>query len=293
MLIVVFIAAIASVNKFPKTGNSISPPSIRANDTAELSFSLPTTWLQSLSLSIESACTGAVYTHRGKCSNLYSKAQVCYQQSEFALDAKPINYLLPGSSIKFRVAANFRCEIAVWIIWNPDLLYDDDFSAASCDDPPPQTQCLHPQINQSETTYLLFNVTEPAYYKHWYGTTCNIVRSYNICSYNVNKLRELADVVTQEPVQSDLVDIDILYKPYTFSEVCTIFHVNNECVNEYRGGQLKAELSRRQDILLFPTLLTTVTVLVLLIAIGIHVLSCVVRRRRRANHTIRNTEEQV
>ena len=290
------------MSKLPKTRNNISPPSIRANDTAELSFGLSTTWIQRLSLSIDSACTGVVYTHHGKCSNLYSKARVCYQQSEFAEDAKPINYLLPGSSIKFTVAANFSCEIVVWIIWNPDLLYsiESDFSTASCDNPPPQTQCLHPKINQTETTHLFFSVTEPAYYTHLYSTTCDIVRSYNICSYDISKLGELASAVTQ-PVQSDLVDIDILYKSYTFNEVCTIFHVENEnenyeCVNKYHGGQLNAKLSRRQDILLLPTLLTSVAVLVLLVVITIHILSCAVRHRRRARpryHTIRNTEEQV
>jgi hypothetical protein len=299
MLIVVFAAAILSASKFPKTNNSISPPSIRANDTAELSFSLPTTWLEKLSLSIDSACTGAVYTHHGKCSSLYSKAQVCYQQSEYAEDAKAINYLLPGSSIYFRVAANFSCDLAVWIIWNPDLLYTTDLSTISCDNPPPQTQCLHPLINQTETTYLHFNVTEPAYYKHSYSTTCDIRRYYNICSYDVSKLSELASAVTQDPVESNLVDIDILYKLYKFSEVCMIFHVENQnydCINKYEGGQLHAEMSRRQDILLLPTLLTSVAVFVLLVMSGTHILWCVLRHRQRARNQYRilhSNEEQV
>ena len=280
-----FLAAIPSVKYVPKTSNDITPPFTMANDTVELSFSLSAFWLHTLSLSIDKPCTGVAYTHHGKCSNLYSAARVCYQ--ELQDDVQRVVYLLPGSSINFTIAAGSVCETNIWVIWNPDLLRIYNFSSYSCDDPPPQTKCLRPRFNPSEPTYLIFNVTEPAYYTYQYSPNppfaCDLTRYYNICSYNVTKLAEIAGAVSWEPIQSELVEIDILYKPYTFSEVCTLLHVVNDdynCRQSDLGGTLHAEMSRRQDVVLFPGLLTGVSVLVLLAVIVTHI-SCKVRQKRR------------
>ena len=280
------LAAIPTVKYTPHTTNSISPSCARANDTVELSFSLSSTWLHTLSLAIGTTCEGVAYTHPGKCSDLYPTARVCYQESEFSAHARLVNYLLPGSHINFSIGPNYDCQTNIWVIWNPNL-HDKNFSSYSCEEPPPQTKCLRPLLKQSETTYLLFNVTEPAYYSHMYSpfppASCDLTRYYKICGYNTSRLGEVARAVSQEPIQSDLVSIDILYKPYTFGEVCTIFQVKNEhhdCQYSYEGGSLQAEMTRRQDVILFPGLLVCIVLVALLGTIGAHV-SCVVRRKRK------------
>lgn len=290
LLVAMGVATIPSLRYTPKTSNGVSPPSVKANDTVELSFGLPSAWIRKLSLSVGSMCNGTVYTHRGKCSSLYPSTLVCYRPSL----VRPPLYLLPGSHLNFTIPANFSSQQKVWITWNPDY-FDFDFPATSCDDPPPHTHCLHPQTNQKETTHLVFNVTEPAYYTPYMSNWGDINLDYNVCSYNVSKLSEIAE--PQEPIQSDLVDIDILYKPFTYREVCTIFHVKNEnrdCTYNVDGGQLTAEVTRRQDVLLFAGLLVGVAMLVLL---GVSITHCIVYRRRqsaqRQYQALHNVEEQV
>lgn len=293
VLVIIFLAAIPSLKYAPKASNRVLPPSIKANDTVELSFGLPTTWLHRLSLSIDSTCSGEVYTFSGKCSNLYSRTRVCYRESQFSpLVDLPI-YLLSGSNISFSMPANFSSQFNIWVIWDHNL-FNHNFSSTSCDNPPSQTHCLH---RQPDTTHRLFNVTESAYYKYMFFPSTvgwHVRVNYYICSYDVSKLSEI--VTPQEPIRSDLVDIDILYKPFTFDEVCTIFHVNNDIDCKYnRGGQLNSQVSRRQDILLFPGLLVTVAVLALLAVIGTHTVRAI--RQRRATEpqyeVLGTTEEQV
>lgn len=291
LLVAMGVATIPSLRYAPKTSNGVSPPSVKANDTVELSFSLPSAWIHKLSLSVGSMCNGTVYTHRGKCSSLYTNTRVCYRTSR----VRPPVYLLPDSHLNFTIAANFSSQQKVWITSNPDY-FNYQFPATSCDDPPPHTHCLHPQTNQKETTHLVFNVTEPAYYTPYMSSWRDILNlEYNVCSYNVSKLSEIAE--PQEPIQSDLVDIDILYKPFTYKDICTIFHVKNEnrdCTYNVDGGQLTAEVTRRQDVLLFAGLLVGVAVLVLIGVIITHFIIC--RRRRSAQQryqALYNVEEQV
>lgn len=257
--------------------------SAAANDTVELSFSLSTVWLQSLSLSVDQDCTAVAYTHRGKCSDLYSTARVCYSQSEFS--GHRVNYLLPGSYFNFTVGENYSCNTDIWITWNPDLLYKLNYSAFSCENPPPQTVCKHPLTNRSINTQVVVPVTEAAYYAHFISPPpdqqCSLSLERHICSYNVTRLEETASAVTKEPIQSDPVSVDLLYQPYSFTEVCTILHVekndHHQCIH---GGTLSVKTERRQDVVLFPGLLVCLTVTVLVTVVLSHVL-CVVRRRRR------------
>ena len=131
----VSLAAIPTVKYIPRSSNSISPSHVQANDTVELSFSLSTNWLHTLSLSIDTECTGVTYTHHGECSSLYSTARVCYQAVERTTPA--INYLLPGSQIKFYVGPNYNCSTNIWVIWNPDFMSENkNFSMIDCDNPP-------------------------------------------------------------------------------------------------------------------------------------------------------------
>lgn len=281
----VSLATISTVKYIPGTSNSISPSHVQANDTVELSFSLSTSWLHTLSLSIDTECAGVAYTYHGKCSSLYSTARVCYQTMERTTPI--VNYLLPGSQIKFYIGPNYDCHTNIWVIWNPDFMNDKNFSMIDCDNPPGKTKCFQPLVNQYQLTYIIFNVTEPAYYTHMYSPfpplSCNLTRYYNICTYNVSRLGEIANAVSQHSIQSDLVPVDILYKPYTFDDVCIIFHVKNEnydCRYSDGGGLLHAQMTRRQDVILFPGLLVGISVVLLLGMIVIHV-SYVVREKIR------------
>ena len=286
MLVVVAVVAIPSVKFSPKTKNRVSPRSVRENDTVELSFSLPTSWLETLSLSIDQGCTAVAYTHRGQCRELYSTSTVCYHQAEFAEGSKRINYLLPGSYLNFSVGANYQCKTDIWFTWNPELLHERNFSRFSCDDPPPQTECQRPLVERTGPTNLMFNVTEAAYYATWISPLpddpCDLSLERYICSYNVTQLEETASAVSQEPIQSDPVTVDLLYRPYSFDQVCTILHVHNDdyhCTG-FDGGKLSVEMGRRQDVLLFPCLLVALSVVILLTVAVTHTV-CVVRRRRR------------
>ena len=295
LLVILFLVATISLRYLPKTTNAVLPSSIKANDTAELTFDLPTTWLQTISLSIDNTCDGTVYTFHGKCSDLYSSARVCHQQPQ----QTSLYYLLPGSNLNFSVPANFSSKVNVWIIWNNPDLISHNFSNVPCDDPLPDTHCLKPQTNQSDTTHLLFNVTRSAYYTFVYSPDGphGISLNLNVCSYDVSKLSERA-VVQKSVLSDDLTDIDILYKSYSFNEVCTIFHIryNLNCHGHSHGGELTAEVGRRQDILLFPGVVLGAAMLLLLVVGSTHVTCAVVRRRRAAAaqyQAIVNTEEHV
>ena len=279
------LGAIPSLKYTPKTSNTVSPPSVRANDTVELSFSLPTAWLQTLSLSIDQDCTAVAFTHRGRCSDLYPAARVCYNQSEFS--GHRVNYLLPGSHLNFSVGPDYQCQTDIWVTWNRDLLYERNFSRFSCDSPPPQTKCLRPLLERSLPTYLVFPVTEAAYYAIWISPLpdppCALSLQRHICSYNVSRLGETASAVTETSIQSDPVSVDILYRPYSFSEVCTIVHVQQDghhCQG-FDGGRLGVKTGRRQDVVLFPALLAGLTVVVV-VAVAVFQVVGVVRRRRAA-----------
>ena len=89
--------------------------------------------------------------------------------------------------------------------------------------------------------------------------------------------------MSQSPIQSYLVPVDTLYKPYIFDDVCIIFHVKNEnhdCRYSYDGGLLHGEMTRRQDVVMFPGLLVGISMTLLLGMIVIHV-SYVVRQKRQ------------
>jgi hypothetical protein len=284
LLVVSALVAVATVKNTPKTRNSISPPSVGANDTVELSFSLSTVWLKTLSLSIDQDCTGVAYTYRGKCSDLYPTARVCYKQSQYSEAAHRVNYLLPGSYFNFTVGAGYDCQTDIWITWNPELLYKTNYSGYSCENPPPQTKCLHPPAERSER---VVPVTEAGYYSTYVSpppqSPCFLNYERYICSYNVTRLKEVASAVTQEPIRSDLVSVDLLYRPYSFTQVCTVLHVEKDGTHcrSYNGGALSVETERRQDVLLFPGLLLCLAVVVLVAVALSHITTCVVRRRRQ------------
>ena len=278
LLLLAAIAGVGTMKNTPKTRNSVSPQSVGANDTVELSFSLSTVWLKTLSLSIDQDCSAAAYTYHGQCRDLYSTARVCYNQSWYT--GHRINYLLPGSYFNFTVGADYECKTDIWITWNPELLHKTNYSGYSCENPPPQTKCLHPPAQRSVTTERVIHITEAGYYatyvSPWPESPCSLELERHICSYNVTRLGEVASAVTQEPIKSDLVSVDLLYQPYSFSEVCTILHVGTPC----RGGTLSVETERRQDVVLFPSLLLFLAVVVLAAVVLSHCIVCVVRRRR-------------
>jgi hypothetical protein len=292
LLVVSALVAVATVKNTPKTRNSVSPPSVGANDTVELSFSLSTVWLKTLSLSIDQDCTGVAYTYRGKCSDLYPTARVCYKQSQYSEAAHRVNYLLPGSYFNFTVGAGYDCQTDIWITWNPELLYKTNYSGYSCENPPPQTKCLHPPAERSVTTERVVPITEAGYYSTYVSpppqSPCSLNYERHICSYNVTRLEEVASAVTREPIQSDLVSVDLLYRPYSFTQVCTVLHVEKDGTHcrSYNGGALSVETERRQDVLLFPGLLLCLAAVVLIAVALSHVILCVVRRRRQSVRTL-------
>ena len=292
LLVVSALVAVATVKNTPKTRNSVSPPSVGANDTVELSFSLSTVWLKTLSLSIDQDCTGVAYTYRGKCSDLYPMARVCYKQSQYSEAAHRVNYLLPGSYFNFTVGAGYDCQTDIWITWNPELLYKTNYSGYSCENPPPQTKCLHPPAERSVTTERVVPITEAGYYSTYVSpppqSPCSLNYERHICSYNVSRLEEVASAVTREPIQSDLVSVDLLYRPYSFTQVCTVLHVEKDATHcrSYNGGALSVETERRQDVLLFPGLLLCLAAVVLIAVALSHIILCVVRGRRQSVRTL-------
>lgn len=299
LLVLATVAGIPSLKTTPKTSHSVSPSSVRKNDTVELSFNLPSTWFETVSLSIDKGCTAEAFTHQGKCSDLYHTARVCFNQSEFS--GSRTNYLLPGSYLNFTATPNYQSTTNVWITWNPELLPETNYSRFSCDSPPPQTVCLHPETERTKTTNLIYPVVKAAYYAHFISPrpappdSLTLVR--RICTYNVTRLKETATSTTQKLIKSDPVDVDILYKPFRFTDACTILHVqqdDHECPG-FSGGKLSVETKRRQDIMLFPVLLAVLaTVALILVAIS-HIV-CTVRQRRRTGtiyHRLANTSTEV
>ena len=236
----------------PKSTNDVFPSSVKANDTVELDFSLPTSWLHRLTLSINSDCNGTVYTIPGKCSDLYHSARVCYQR---LANKTPLPvYLLAGSSITFMVPPHLSSQVKIWVVWNMDLIYNN-FKNTPCEKPPKHTACLQPQTNQSHETYLSFNVSQSAYYSIQFPDGRSGTENFfNVCTIDIRQLSNL----THRSILSYPVDVNILYKQLSFNEVCMLFHVRDELYNYVRcpnGGELTAVVERRQDVLLFPGLI--------------------------------------
>ena len=113
-------------------------------------------------------------------------------------------------------------------MWDPDLLY-------SCEDSPlPVVMPLHtntPQINQSETTYLLFNVTKPAYYTHCYSPTPPLssdptqYTTINVPTMSANWQR-LPVLLLRTPYS--LTTSTSTYSTNRSHQICTTFHVKDE-----------------------------------------------------------------
>ena len=276
-MLILATSATLVLNHVPKSTDDVFPPKVQANNTVELYFSLPTSWLHRLTLSINSDCNGTIYTIPGKCSDLYHNARVCYK----GLDDKtrlPV-YLLAGSSITFKVPPDLSSQVNIWVVWNVDLIHDD-FTDIPCGNPPQHTACLQPKTNQSHETYLSFNVSQSAYYNIDISEGYAWMRKmFNICTIDIHKLSN----PVHRSVVSNPVDVNILYKQFSFGEVCMLFHVWNihyGCQQNTDGGELTAVVERRQDVLLFPGLIIILAVLLLASVFVSHLIHFVIKRQR-------------
>lgn len=254
----------------PKISNAVSPSRVYFNDTVELSFSLSTTWIQMLTLSIDNMCNGSLYHIPGKCSDVYSTTRVCYEADFVSL---PV-YLLPGSTIHFSLT-DVDPQVTIWVIWKSDL-FDQDFSDIACEDSPRGTWCFQPKPNASQQE-MQFNVTKTSYYMIYYPIgTWGITIHYHICTFNTTSLKAK---YSRQTISSEPISVDISYAPFTFHETCLILQVGyiaHVCTTY--GGSLSAEVQRRQDIVAFPALLTGFSVLALIALISAHVVT--VRKKR-------------
>ena len=273
-------ASIIAFSYKPSSTDNVFPYSVRPNDSVELSFDLSTSWLRTITLSVNNKCNGSVYVHSGKCSDLYEQTRVCYLSDFKSL---PI-YLLKGSKITFTIPPNLSSPTDICVFWNPDLLTTHDFSTSPCSDHPPQTACHTAESSQTSWT---FDVSESAYYDiQFIDGRHGLHITYNVCVFDTDVLAHSG--LVYRSVQSLPVDIDIhtRWEPFDFTEACVIFQVLNTnqsvCLYSQNGGELTAAVQRRKDILFLPALAIIVILLVMAGVIIGNIVYCVrVKRRER------------
>ena len=279
-MILLFLALLALaliiLSQVPQLTPLVSPKALFTNSTVELQFD-QMDWLDRLDMRLHSSVhcqpQGKLYVIRGHDCNELPNITTSYVDPYNPVDRV---YMRPGSTINFTVSPNSYGH--VWIFTNCMASSDPqcDASRFECQQPPQGSFCFE-AARYTNSSYL-HPITQPAYYfirqnppsfnvapnKH------NFRHSYHRVLHDLDRIVSLAVNVIQ--LSSTYTPIYIGNR-FSYEATCVLVNIPQRpiCGNDI---QLQStNVTKRQDVLLYPAMLFLIAFAILSAVICVHVCS--------------------
>ena len=276
ILLVTALLALALIvlSQVPRITPLVSPKALFTNGTVELQFD-QMDWLDRLDMRLHSSVhcqpRGKLYVIRGHDCNELPNITTSYVDPYNPVDRV---YMRPGSTINFTVSPNSHGR--VWIFTNCMFSSDPECDASrfDCQYPPQGSFCF--EAAQYTNSSYLHPITQSAYYfirqhppsfnvtpnKHNYG------HSYHRVLHDLSRIVSLAENVTQ---LSSTYSPIYIGNPFSYEETCVLLNIaeGTVCGNDIRLQS--TNVTRRQDVLLYPAIMFLIAVVILIVVIGVHV----------------------
>ena len=275
LLIIALLAlALIILSQVPRVTPSVSPKALFANSTVEVQFD-EMAWLDHLDMrlfsSLDCQPQGQLYVIRGHNCNELPNITTNYVDPYNPVDRV---YMRPGSTIHFTVSPNSYGQ--VWIFTNCMSSSDPqcDASRFDCQRPPQGSFCF--EAAQYTNRSYLHLITQPAYYfirlnPPSFNVTpnkLNFRHSYGRVLYDLSRIVSLAENVTQ--LSSTYTPIYI-GNSFSYEETCVLLNIAEETVCGNDIQLQSTNVTRRQDVLLYPAIVFLIANVILLAVMGVHV----------------------
>ena len=281
ILLVITLLAIVLIilSQVPHVTTLVSPKALFTNSTVELQFD-QMAWLDHLHMRLHSSSgcqpQGQLYVIQGHNCNDLPSISTSYVDPNNPVDHV---YMRPGSSINFTVSRNSYGQ--VWIFTNCMFSSDPqcDASHFDCQKPPRGSFCF--EAAQYTNRSYLHPITHSAYYfirQHppSFNVTPNkhdFRHSYHRVLHDLGRIVSLAVNVT--PLSSTYTPIYIGKKLLLFDKSCVLVNIAQQPICGHDIQLQSTNVTRRQDVLLYPAVPLLIAVAVWFIVMCIHRYCCV------------------
>ncbi len=243
----------------PTPGDQVQPDRVYNNWTVELQFSKDILWIHRMSMSVAGfRCVGKVLVIDGTSCSDFSQSHASSRVDNLRYSTKYV-YLLRGSAVQFTVSEIASAYVWLFSSFEEAARYTRDPASFNCDDYP--SMCFRSELHKGGQ--YSFGIRHTSYYFLRFSDLIGkgLTWTYNLRYYDYPKLSlEYTPRLT------------LTSEPKTLN-LGTFFHYRTSCilVNMLPGscfdpyGELMVDgITRRQDILVYPSILLFLVIVTLL-----------------------------